>query len=50
LPRGAEFDSVPMRVCRFKTAKLPRSLRRALLSVLDGLDPDRLIEDMLRPY
>jgi hypothetical protein len=39
---------VPVRVCRFKTARLPRSLRRALLSVLEGMDPDRMTEDMLR--
>jgi hypothetical protein len=39
---------IPRRVSRFKTAKLSRSLRRALLGVLEGLDPDRLVEDMLR--
>lgn len=40
--------SVPVQVKRFKTAKLPRALRRALLEILDGIEPDRLIEDMLR--
>lgn len=39
---------VPVRVCRFKVARLPRSLRRALLATLEGLDADRLVEDMLR--
>lgn len=33
---------------RFKIAKLPRPLRRALLSILDQIPEDRLIEDMLR--
>jgi hypothetical protein len=40
--------TVPLRVRRFKTAKLPRALRRALLAVLEGVEPDRLVEDMLR--
>ncbi len=40
--------TVPLRVCRFKTAKMSRPLRRALLELLDGMDEDRLIEDMLR--
>lgn len=40
--------TIPLRVSRFKTAKLSRPLRRALLGVLEGLDPDRLVEDMLR--
>lgn len=40
--------TVPVQVSRFKTAKLSRPLRRALLSLLDGLDPDGLVEDMLR--
>lgn len=39
---------ISQRVNRFKTAKLPRPLRRALLGVLEGLEPDRLVEDMLR--
>lgn len=39
---------VPVQVKRFKTAKLPRPLRRALLEILEGIAPDRLIEDMLR--
>ncbi len=39
---------VPLRICRFKTAKLSRSLRRALLGLLEGMDADRLTEDMLR--
>ena len=40
--------AVPLCVSRFKTAKLPRSLRRALLAVLEGLQSERLVEDMLR--
>lgn len=40
--------SIPIRVKRFKVARLPRSLRRALLSLLDGMDSELLIEDMLR--
>jgi hypothetical protein len=39
--------TIPVRISRFKTAKLSRRLRRALLGVLEGLDPDRLVEDML---
>jgi hypothetical protein len=35
-------------VRRFKTARLPRPLRRALLQVLEALDPDTLVEDMFR--
>jgi hypothetical protein len=45
---GRMTATIPLRVSRFKTAKLSRRLRRALLAVLEGLDPDRLIEDMLR--
>lgn len=40
--------TIPMRVRRFKVARLSRSLRRALLGILEALDPDRLAEDMLR--
>jgi hypothetical protein len=40
--------SIPLRVARFKIAKLSRSLRRALLAVLEGLEPERLVEDLLR--
>jgi Prokaryotic RING finger family 4 len=39
---------VPIRVFRFKVARLRRPLRRALLEVLEGLPQDRLVEDMLR--
>jgi hypothetical protein len=39
---------VPIRVNRFKVARLRRPLRRALLAVLEGLHPERLAEDMLR--
>jgi len=39
---------IPIRVARFRMAKLPRSLRRALLVLLQGMDPDCLVEDMLR--
>ncbi|MCO5169510.1 MAG: hypothetical protein M9894_24485 [Planctomycetes bacterium] len=45
---GGGAGSVPLRVRRFKVARLPRPLRRALLEVLEGLDPERLCEDMLR--
>lgn len=47
---GAErrLLTVPLQVHRFKVAKLPRRVRRALLAVLDGLPADRLTEDMLR--
>ena len=40
--------SVPLRVHRFKVARMSRPLRRALLGMLEGLDPDLLLEDMLR--
>ncbi len=33
---------------RFKVAKLRRPVRRALLSILENFDADRLVEDMLR--
>lgn len=39
---------VPIRVRRFKVARLSRPLRRALLGILESLDPARLVEDMLR--
>jgi hypothetical protein len=39
---------VPLQIRRFKMAKLRRPVRRALLAILEGLDPDRLVEDMLR--
>ncbi len=39
---------VPIQVRRFKVARLRRSLRRALLAILDGMHPERLREDMLR--
>lgn len=42
------FVSVPIQVKRFKVAKLPRPLRRSLLSLLEGMDPVKLTEDMLR--
>ena len=40
--------TVPVQVSRFKMARLPRPLRRALLGVMEGMNPDRLAEDMLR--
>lgn len=40
--------SLPSLVNRFTVAKLPRALRRALLEFLAGLQPDSLVEDMLR--
>lgn len=39
---------ITVKVKRFKVAKLRRPLRRALLAILDQLDPDALAEDMLR--
>jgi hypothetical protein len=39
---------VRARLNRFKVAKLPRMLRRALLAVLEGFERDRLVEDMRR--
>ena len=39
---------VPLRVKRFKVAKLSRPLRRALFELLEGMRPDSLTEDMLR--
>jgi hypothetical protein len=39
---------VSLKVRRFKVAKLSRGLRRALLAVLEGLDPQQLTEDLLR--
>ena len=39
---------LPVLVKRFKVAKLGRPLRRALLACLEGMNPDALIEDMLR--
>jgi len=40
--------TVPLRINRFKTAKLSRPLRRALLSLLESFAFERLAEDMLR--
>ena len=39
---------VPLRVRRFKVAKLSRSLRRSLLELMEGMNPPQLTEDMLR--
>ncbi len=39
---------MPLRVRRFKVAKLSRGMRRAFLSMLDAMPADRLTEDMLR--
>ncbi|MHB0955470.1 MAG: hypothetical protein ACYC0X_03740 [Pirellulaceae bacterium] len=40
--------TVPIRVNRFKVAKMSRSLRRSLLNLLERIERERLIEDMLR--
>lgn len=40
--------TIPLRVNRFKVAKLSRPLRRSLLNLLERIDGERLIEDMLR--
>ncbi|HEY7376658.1 MAG TPA: MXAN_6230/SCO0854 family RING domain-containing protein [Polyangia bacterium] len=39
---------IPIAVKRFKVARLRRPLRRALLTLLEEIDGERLIEDMLR--
>ena len=39
---------IAIKVKRFKVTKLRRPLRRALLDILDHLQPDALAEDMLR--
>jgi len=44
----ARAVTLPLRVNRFKMARLGRPLRRALLALLEGMPPDRLVEDMLR--
>jgi hypothetical protein len=46
--RVPEKIDVPVLVRRFKVARLPRPLRKALLGFLDGLHPQALKEDMLR--
>ncbi len=40
--------SVPIRVRRFKVARLGRPVRRALLALMEAMAPDLLAEDMLR--
>lgn len=40
--------TIPIRVDRFKVAKLSRSLRRSVLNLLERIERERLIEDMLR--
>lgn len=49
---GQESVWMPLRVRRFKVAKLTRGMRRAFLAMLDALPAERLTEDMLRhrPY
>jgi hypothetical protein len=37
-----------MKVHRFKVARLARPVRRTLLALLEGMHPERLVEDMLR--
>lgn len=39
---------VSRQIYRFPVAKLPRSVRRALMSILEGFEEHTLIEDMLR--
>lgn len=46
--RDRQSITFPMRVNRFKVARLSRARRRALLALLEGFEPDRLVEDMLR--
>ncbi|MDC8757928.1 MXAN_6230/SCO0854 family RING domain-containing protein [Janthinobacterium fluminis] len=45
--RQSSID-LPVRLFRFKVAKLGRPLRRALLAFMENLRPDSLTEDMLR--
>jgi hypothetical protein len=45
---AARTAYVPIKLNRFKVAKLSRALRRELLSVLESMRPDPVIEDMLR--
>ncbi len=40
--------NIAVQTYRFKVARLSRPLRRALMTILEGLDRDRLVEDMLR--
>jgi hypothetical protein len=40
--------SVPLKVRRFKVAKLSRALRRTLLDLLEGMEEERLLEDLQR--
>ena len=39
---------VPVRIRRFKVARMTRPFRRAVLSILDSLDGESLVEDMIR--
>ena len=39
---------LPKKIRRFRMARLSRPLRRGVLALLDGLDSERLVEDMLR--
>ncbi len=50
--RSYHRAQVPLKVRRFKLARVGRPLRRALFSLLESFDGDTLIEDMLRyrPY
>lgn len=44
--RGAQV--IALQVKRFAVARLSRPLRRTILELLEGFDPDALVEDMLR--
>jgi hypothetical protein len=45
---GTRSVRVPLHVRRFKVARLSRALRRTLLDLLEGMDEERLLEDLLR--
>jgi hypothetical protein len=45
---GTRPVSVPLKVRRFKVAKLSRALRRTLLDLLEGMEEERLLEDLQR--
>src|SRR5204863_8304073 len=45
--KGASVE-LQVRAERFRVAKLPRPLRRALLQLLEGMHRDGIVEDMLR--
>lgn len=47
VPRRANV-TIAIKINRFKMVRLPRRTRRSLLAILEGMDPERMLEDMLR--